>query len=131
MDVKFIEEAVADSSKKTLLSPHQHVEPELHDIDVKFIEEAVADSSEKNLLLDPVTPSHIPPSRAYADTPSQSQAAIKHLRFEDETSLKSSTTDATAETPDIFPLLDDNALTMSKDKDPPKKRQCRSKSKKD
>ncbi|KAJ6739107.1 hypothetical protein OIU74_003966 [Salix koriyanagi] len=131
MDVNFIEEVAADSSKKTLLSPQQHVEPTLHDIDVKFVEEAVADSSKKTLSLDPVTPSHIPPSRAYADTPSQSQAAAKHQRFEDETSLKSSATDATAETPDIFPLLDDNASTMSKDKDLPKKRQCRFKSKND
>ena len=50
--------------------PQQHVEPELHDIDVPFIEEATASASKKTLLLDPITPAHIPPLRAHADTPS-------------------------------------------------------------
>ena len=68
-------------------SPQQHVELELHNIDVKFIEEVVASASKKHLLLDPIMPTHIPPSRAHTDTPSQSQI-VKHLLFEDEIPLK-------------------------------------------
>ena len=38
-------------------------------------------------MLDPITPKPIPPPRAHAATPSQSQT-IKQLLFEDETPLE-------------------------------------------
>ena len=65
----------------------QHVESEFHDTDVPFIKKVVASASKRPLLLHPITPAHISPSRAHADTPSQSQT-VKHLLFEDETPLK-------------------------------------------
>ncbi|KAF9666670.1 hypothetical protein SADUNF_Sadunf16G0252900 [Salix dunnii] len=83
--------------------PQQHVEPKLHDIDNPFIQEVVASASKKPLLLNPITPTHIPSSRSHVHTPSRS------------------TTNATVRPPNIFTLLDDNASTMSKEKDPPKK----------
>ena len=70
-------------------SPQQHLEPELHDINVPLMEQASASSSAKPLLLDPITPTPIPPPRADVTTPSQSKAK-KHLLFDDDTPLQRS-----------------------------------------
>ena len=43
-------------------APQQHVEPKLHDIDVPLTEQVPTSSSKKPLLLDPRTPTPIPPS---------------------------------------------------------------------
>ncbi|KAF9661387.1 hypothetical protein SADUNF_Sadunf19G0063500 [Salix dunnii] len=64
----------------------------------------------KPFILDPITLTPIPPSRAHVVTPSHS------------------TIDATVGTPNIFSLLDHNASSMSKDDDLPKKYQFQSKS---
>ncbi|KAF9667770.1 hypothetical protein SADUNF_Sadunf15G0058000 [Salix dunnii] len=80
-------------------SLQQHVEPEFYDINVPFIKEVDAFASKKPLLLNPITLTHISPS------------AI----------------DSTAKALNILSLLDDNTSAMSKEKDPPKKCQCRSK----
>ena len=45
--------------------------------------------------------------------------------------IHNSTIDATTRPPNILSLLDDNAPSMSKEKNPPKKCQCRSKAKHD
>ena len=71
------------------VDPPQHVQPELHDINVPFMKQASASSSAKPLLLNPITPTPIPPPRADVTTPSQSQAK-KHLLFEDGTPLQRS-----------------------------------------
>ncbi|KAF9674372.1 hypothetical protein SADUNF_Sadunf10G0120500 [Salix dunnii] len=91
------------------------------------MEQVTASSSKKPLLLDPITPTPIPPSRAHTTTPSQSQA-MKHLLFEDDTPLQSSTANTATKSPIVIPSLDPDASTMSKDDDPPKKRHCPSKS---
>ncbi|KAG5241489.1 replication protein DNA-binding [Salix suchowensis] len=67
----------------------QHVEPQLHDINVPLMEQASASSSAKPLLLDPITPTPIPPSRAHVVAPSQLQTK-KHLLSEDDTPLQRS-----------------------------------------
>ncbi|KAF9666132.1 hypothetical protein SADUNF_Sadunf16G0197000 [Salix dunnii] len=104
-----------------------NVEPGLHDINVPLTKRDSASSSRKPLLLEPITPAPIPPSKTQAATPSQSQT-IKHLLFEDDKPLQSSTTNIAAKPQKIIPLLDPTASTMSKGDDPPKKHHCPSKS---
>ncbi|KAJ6292989.1 hypothetical protein OIU76_025449 [Salix suchowensis] len=82
------------------------------------MEQASASSSAKPLLLDPITPTPIPPSKAHVATPSQSQTK-KHLLFEDDTPLQSLATNTSAEPPDVIPLLDLSASTMPKEDDQP------------
>ncbi|KAF9688535.1 hypothetical protein SADUNF_Sadunf02G0207100 [Salix dunnii] len=106
---------------------YMHVELELHDTEVLLTKQVTASSSKKPLMLDPITPTPIPPSRVHTNIPSQSQT-MKHLLFEDDTPLQSSTTDTAVEPPNVIPLLDPDASAMSKDNDPPKKHHCPSKS---
>ncbi|KAF9666437.1 hypothetical protein SADUNF_Sadunf16G0229300 [Salix dunnii] len=78
-------------------------------------------------MLELITPTPIPSSRTHAATPSQSQT-MKHLLFEDDTPLQSSTINTIAKPPNVISLLDPNTSAMSKGDDPPKKCHCPSKS---
>ncbi|KAG5240448.1 replication protein DNA-binding [Salix suchowensis] len=108
-------------------SPQQHAEPELHGLNVRLTEQHSASSSKEPLLLDPITPTPIPPSRADVNTPPQSQT-VRQLLFEDETPPHSSTTNTAVEPPSVIPLLNPSTSTISKEDDPPAKRHCPSKS---